>query len=232
VQRLNCCKAIVAQHVDTLVTERINLKFVALGVALVLALNAPVAAAPDDDNNPGADASADAASTRYDSAEVIEKILSRSRDSERAVVPRRRSTEAKPVRRPPSSECFECGPRRHYDDQKVVKKVRNIDHSRVINTVTVVPAERRVRESNRLVIRNNEIRHVGVIQHNHIIVEKEVRYVQRAPATTTVNFVTHNYRVVERPAMVSVVVPSRTYECGVGMGRYQNSCGPALRVRD
>ena len=98
--------------------------------------------------------------------------------------------------------------------------------------MTVVPTERRVRETNRLVIRKNETRHVGVVQHNHIIVEKEIRYVRPAP-TTTVNFVTHNYRVVERPAMVSVqMVPSRNYECGVGMGRYQNSCGPTLRVRD
>jgi hypothetical protein len=213
--------------VDTLVIERINLKVAALSVALVLGLSAPVAAAPDDDN------SIDAASTRYDSAEVIEKILSRSRDSESAEAARRRSTETKRIGRPPTTECFDCPPRRHYDDQKVVKKVRNIDHSRVINTVTVVPAPRRVRETNRLVIQKNEVRHVGVVQHNHIIVEKEVRYVHRVPATTTVNFVTHNYRVVERPAMASVqVMPSRTYECGVGMGRYQNSCGPALRVRD
>ena len=217
----------------TLVIERINLKLVALSVALVLALNAPAAAAPDDDNNPGTDASADAASTRYDSAEVIEKILSRSRDDQYAAPSRRRGTETAPVYRRRTGDCFDCGPRRRYDDQKVVKKVRNIDHSRVINTVTVVPSGRRVRETNRLVIRNNEIRHVGVVQHNHIIVEKEVRYVHRVPATTTVNFVTHNYRVVERPAMVAVqVVPNRTYECGVGMGRYQNSCGPALRVRD
>jgi hypothetical protein len=213
-------------HVDTLVIKRINLKFAAVAAALVLGLAAPVAAAPGDEDG------ADAASSRYDSAEVIEKILSRSRDSESAGAPHRRSTEANRNSRPRTSECFECGPRRRYDDQKVVKKVRNIDHSRVINTVTVVPAEPRVRETRRLVIQKNEIRHVGVVQHNHIIVEKEVRYVRRAPPTT-VNFVTHNYRVVERPAMVSVqVMPSRNYECGLGLGRYQGSCGPTLRVRD
>jgi hypothetical protein len=212
--------------VDTLVIEHINLKFAAVVAALVLALAAPATAAPGDED------SVDAASIRYDTPEVIQKIISRSRDSESTASSGRPRTEAMRASRSHTSECFDCQPRRHYDDQKVVKKVRNIDHSRVINTVTVVPAERHVHETNRLVIQKNEIRHVGVVQHNHIIVEKEVRYVQRVPVTTTVNFVTHNYRVVERPAAVSVsVVPRRNYECGVGLGRYQNSCGPKLRVR-
>ena len=39
----------------------------------------------------------------------------------------------------------------------------------------------RVREINKLVIHENETRNVGVIQHNHRIVEKETRYVKRAP---------------------------------------------------
>jgi hypothetical protein len=213
-------------HVDTLVIERINLKFAALSIAMVLGLAAPAAAAPGDEDG------VDAASSRYDTPEVIQKIVSRSRDTESTGSSSRHTTDTRRVKRSRTSECFDCQPRRHYDDQKVVKKVRNIDHSRVINTVTVVPAEPRVRETRRLVIQKNEIRHVGVVQHNHIIVEKEVRYVRRTPPTT-VNFVTHNYRVVERPAMVSVqVVPSRTYECGVGLGRYQGSCGPTLRVRD
>ena len=54
-----------------------------------------------------------------------------------------------------------------------------------------------------------------MVQHNHVIVEKEIRYVRRIPITTTVNFVTDNYRVMERPAAVSIpVVPRRNYECG------------------
>src|SRR6476660_9836020 len=178
-----------------LVVERIILKFAIAGTALLLGLTAPVAAAPPNDDT------ADSASTRYDSPEVIRKIgdVSRSR----------------------GGGCSDCQPRRHYDDQEVVKKVRNVDHSRTINTVTVVPAGRRVREINRLVIQNNETRHVGVVRHNHIIVEKEIRYVRRVPVTTTVNFVTHHYRVVERPAAVSVpVAPRRNYECGLGFGRY------------
>jgi hypothetical protein len=214
--------------VDTLVIKRIILKFAAGGIALVLGLTAPVAAAPRDDD------SVEAASSRYDSPEVIRKIgsASRSRDTDATASSGRRGTEAKYVSRSRSGDCPDCRPRRHYDDKEVVKKVRNIDHSRIINTVTVVPASRRVREINRLVIQKNEIRHVGVVQHNRIIVEKDIRYVRRVPITTTVNFVTHHYRVVERPATVSVpVAPRRNYECRVGRGRYQGSCGPALRVR-
>jgi hypothetical protein len=210
-------------HVDTLVIARINLKFAAVAVAVALAVAAPAAAQSLDDDN------VDAASSRYDSPEVIQKIgsASRSRYSDG-----RRSTETKRGTHSRSSDCFDCQPRRHYDDQKVVKKVRNVDHSRVINTVTVVPAGRRTREYNRLVIRKNEIRNVGVVQHNHIIVEKEVRYVRRVPATTTVNFVTHNYRVIERPAAVTIPVgPRRDYECGVGLGRDQGSCRRSLYVR-
>ena len=186
--------------------ERIILKFAVAGTALVLGLTAPVAAAPRNDDN------VDAASSRYDSAEVIRKIGDASRAR--------------------TSDCSDCQPRRHYDDQKVVKKVHNVDHSRTINTVTVVPAGRRVRETNHLVIQNNETRHIGLVQHNHVIVEKEIRYVRRVPITTTVNFVTHNYRVMERPAAVSIpVVPRRNYECGFGLGRYHGSCRPSLRVR-
>jgi hypothetical protein len=211
-----------------LVVERIILKFAVAGAALLLGLTAPAVAQPSSDD------SYDAASTRYDSPDVIRKIgsASRSRDSYTSAPSGRRGVESKRGNRSHSGDCFDCQPRPHYDDQKVIKKVRNVDHSRVINTVTVVPTGRRVRELNRLVIRNNETRHVGVIRHNHIIVEKEIRYVRRAPATTTVNFVTHNYRVTERPAAVTMtIVPRRDYECGVGLGGYRNSCGP-LRVRD
>jgi hypothetical protein len=210
------------------VVERIVLKFAAAAIVVVLGLSTPVAAAPRDDD------AGTAASSRYDSPEVIRRFGStkRSRDVGATASSSRYSTEAKYSNRSRPHGCSDCQPRRHYDDQEVIKKVHNVDHSRVINTVTVVPAGRHVRETNRLVIQNNETRHVGVVQHNHIIVEKEVRYVRRVPITTTVNFVTHHYRVVERPAAVSIpVVPRRNYECGVGLGRYQGSCGPALRVR-
>ncbi len=37
----------------------------------------------------------------------------------------------------------------------------------------------RVKETNSLVIRQNETRLTGVVRHNHTIIEKEVRYVRR-----------------------------------------------------
>ena len=52
-------------------------------------------------------------------------------------------------------------------------------------------------------IRKNTIRHVGVIRHNHTIIEKEIRYRRRVPAPPmVVNFVTQKYRTVHRPALV------------------------------
>ncbi len=123
-------------HAGTLVVERIILKFAAAGIALLLGLTAPVADAPRDDNN------VDAASSRYDSPEVIRKIgsASRSRAADTTASSDRRSAETQRGNRSRTSDCSDCQPRRHDDDQKVVKKVRNIDHSRTINTVTVVPA--------------------------------------------------------------------------------------------
>ena len=123
--------------------------------------------------------------------------------------------------------CADCAPRKKYDSEEVVRKVRNIDNSRVINTQTVVPGRTRTKETNHLVIHRNEIRHVGVIQHNRIIVEKEIRYVRRVPARTRVEFITHDYRVVERPDTVKVrVSPGYIGPCG-----RTGSCRSLLRVR-
>jgi hypothetical protein len=142
------------------------------------------------------------------------------------------ATSAPALAAPRDKECVGYPVSRKYDSHEVVKRVRNVDHSRVINTRTVVPVRTRVRETNHLVVHENETRHTGVVQHNHLIVEKEIRYVRRVPITTTVNFVTHHYRVVERPAAVSIpVVPRRNYECGLGLGRYQGACRSRLRVR-
>ena len=57
-----------------------------------------------------------------------------------------------------SYNCVDCAPKRKYDSQEVVKNVRDIDRSRVINTQTVVPVGRRVKETNHLVIHQNETR--------------------------------------------------------------------------
>lgn len=81
----------------------------------------------------------------------------------------------------PARECTDCPPPKRYDSTEVVKTSRDVDQSRVINTEDVVQVRPRVREINKLVIHENETRNVGVIQHNHRIVERETRYVKRAP---------------------------------------------------
>jgi hypothetical protein len=99
----------------------------------------------------------------------------------------------------PGRDCTDCPPPKHYDSIEVVKTSRDVDQSRVINTDSVVNVRPRVKEHNKLIIHENEIRNVGVIQHNHRIIEKEVRYVKRRPA----------YRVVEQ-----VIVVPQPQPCG------------------
>jgi hypothetical protein len=103
-------------------------------------------------------------------------------------------------------DCYKCPkPRPHYDSTEVIKNTRDVDHSRVIETQSVVPSKR-VIETNHLIIRENEIRNVGVVQHNHTIIEKELVLTKRNVDTKTVNnvvnLVEHKYdtqrkRVVE-----------------------------------
>jgi hypothetical protein len=229
------------------VVANVMLKFAIAGVVLMLGLaaaNVPASAAPRDE-----DCTDCPASKTYDSEEVIEKIrnIKRSvpneapidlRAGRRDYEPRRhtetrRSHESYRSATPRHGECADCAPRRKYDSQEVVKKVRTIDHSRVINTRVVVPAGTRVRETNHLVIHKNETRHVGVIRHNRIIVEKEIRYVRRVPARTRVEFMTHQYQAVERPDTITVPVhPRYIGKCsdrGGLLGTY-GAC-TALRVR-
>jgi len=105
--------------------------------------------------------------------------------------------------------CKNCpAPRRHYDSQEVVQTSRDVDHSRVINTTTVVPVSRKVRHTNHLVIRKNLTRNVGVVRHKHVILEKEIRYVRRVHVPITVNFVVQKYRTVHRP---NTFVDARIY---------------------
>ena len=218
--------------------ENLLLKFAIACAVLAFAVAAGVAPAVAQPRN--AECVDCPVSNKYDSEEIVEKIrnLKKSMANEAPIDVRadQRAYEPKRVpdnRRAPGSrntDCADCEPRRKYDSQEVVKKVRNVDHSRVINTKTVVPVRPRVRETNHLVIHNNETRNVGVIQHNRIVVEKEIRYVRRIPLRTTVEFVTHDYRVVERPASITVpVCPGYIGNCSRSMGRY-GSCGP-LRVR-
>ena len=129
-------------------------------------------------------------------------------------------------------KCKNCvAPRPHYDSEEVVRTTKDVDKSRVINTQSVIEVpSRKVRTHNHLVIRQNTIRHVGVVRHNHTIIEKEIRYKRRAPvrpmrrvyaAPVVVNFVTQQYYTVRRPAMVSV--PYVYPRC--------RSCHRVLRVR-
>ncbi len=110
-------------------------------------------------------------------------------------------------------------PRPHYDSREVVRTAKDVDHSRVINTQSVVEVPGgKVRSRNHLVIRNNTIRNVGVVRHNHIVVEKEVRYRRRVQApVAVVNFVQQKYRTVHRPAMVDYepVIYPRCRSCRV-----------------
>ena len=107
-----------------------------------------------------------------------------------------------------NSNCPDCPkPRQHYDSQEVVHTTQDVDRSQVINTTSVVPVAPRMRETNHLVIRKNTVRNVGVVQHNHTIIEKEIRYrrpVQRHKAVGY--YVMQGYQTVYQPAMVYVPV--------------------------
>jgi hypothetical protein len=102
--------------------------------------------------------------------------------------------------------CYKCPkPRPFYDSQEVLKTTKDVDHSRVIETQSVVPSKRLI-ETNHLIIRENETRNVGTVQHNHTVIEKELvltkRNVDTKNVNTVVNLVEHKYnterkRVVE-----------------------------------
>jgi hypothetical protein len=103
-------------------------------------------------------------------------------------------------------DCFKCPkPRPHYDSTEVIKDVKEIDKSQVIETQSVVPSKRLI-EINHLIIRENELRKTGVVQHNHTIIEKELVLTKRNVDTKVVNkvvdlvehkFNTERKRVVE-----------------------------------
>jgi len=105
--------------------------------------------------------------------------------------------------------CKNCPkPRPHYDTQEVIHSTKDVDRSRVINTQTVVPVSRKVKVHNHLVIRKNTIRNVGVVRHNHTIIEKEIRWKRRVPAPPiVVNYVTQDYIVTHRPATILIDAP-------------------------
>jgi hypothetical protein len=200
-------------------------------LAVALTLSAPALA--QQDNDADVEAAVNAAASRYDSPEVVQKIQSR-RSRELAPIHFPAAPNPSARKRARYDDCAHCPRPRKYDSREVVKGVRTIDRSRTINTTTVVPVSRRMKETNHLVVHRNEIRETGVVQHNHLIVEKETRYLKRVPIETEVVFVTRKYNVVERPATVTVPV---TYRPRCGRGRYADlfepghSCRRIIRVR-
>src|SRR4051812_1340549 len=123
----------------------------------------------------------------------------------------------------PVQDCSGCPPPKRYDSTEVVKTSHDVDQSRVINTETVVQVPPRTKEINKLIVRENETRNVGVIQHNHRIIEKETRYVKRAPVYRPA---VPQYRVVQRVQTVLVpVVVQQPRDCSCGCGCSSQSYG-------
>jgi hypothetical protein len=118
-------------------------------------------------------------------------------------------------------DCYKCPPPKNYDSQEVIKVTKDVDHSKVIETQSVVPSKR-VIETNHLIIRENETRNVGVVQHNHTIIEKELiltkRNVDTKHVNTVVNLVEHKYnterkRVVEEREIPGVHRDLKDCDC-------------------
>jgi hypothetical protein len=135
----------------------------------------------------------------------------------------------------PAERCYDCPAPKVYDSQETIHTTKDVDQSQVINTQSEVEVSRRVKETNHLVVRENETRNVGVIQHNHTIYERVPRYVVRVPAVTVVSFVTQRYRVVETPATMTVPSSRPASRCSRGgrydrISRYDDSCRRVLRV--
>ena len=112
--------------------------------------------------------------------------------------------------RPGYNDCYKCPPPRNYDSQEVVKKTRDIDHSRVIETQSVVPSKRLI-ETNHLIIHENETRNIGTVQHNHTIIEKELvltkRNVDNKYVNTVVNLVEHKYNTERKRVVEEKEIP-------------------------
>jgi len=95
-----------------------------------------------------------------------------------------------------TNDCPQCATPKKYDTQEVQKTVKEIDRSAVIESKSLAPT-RRVIETNHLIVHENETRNIGVIQHNHTIMEKELvltkRNIDNKTVNTVVNLVEHKY---------------------------------------
>ena len=136
--------------------------------------------------------------------------------------------------------CAQCADPKKYDTQEVQKTIKEVDHSAVIESKSLAPS-RRVIETNHLIVRENETRNVGVIQHNHTVIEKELvltkRNVDNKTVNTVVNLVEHKYntqrvREVEERELPGTVRDLRDCNCETGTrtsGRAVRAYGMAAR---
>ena len=134
------------------------------------------------------------------------------------------------------NDCYKCpAPRPNYDSTEVIKQSRDVDHSRVIETQSVVPSKRLI-ETNHLIVRENETRNVGVVQHNHTIIEKELiltkRNVDTKHVNTVVNLVEHKYNtqrqhVVEEKELPGQVRDLKDCNCESPVRAYGMATGNA-----
>jgi hypothetical protein len=135
------------------------------------------------------------------------------------------------------NDCYKCPkPRPYYDTTEVVKKSRDIDHSRVIETQSVVPSKRLI-ETNHLIIHENETRNVGTIEHNHTIIEKELvltkRNVDHKYVNTEVNLVENKYHTERKHVVEEKEIPGevRHLRCQCDERRHPvRAYGMATRV--
>ena len=194
------------------------LKYVVASVVLTMGLAVlapPALAAPRNDDCVNC---APAQPYNSEDAARIRQEMDRPRTPD-AVTPAPATERAPVVDRSvetPARECADCPPPKRYDSTEVVKTSHDVDQSRVINTESVVQLPPRVKEINKLIVRENETRNVGVIQHNHRIIEKEIRYVKRAPVyQSPVHQHVPRYRAVQQVQTVLVAVALQpVHNCG------------------
>ena len=82
----------------------------------------------------------------------------------------------------------------------------------------MVPVAPRYREHNHLIVHENETRLTGTVQHNNLIVEKEIRYVRRAPIYRP-HYEVRHYRPVVQTQLVYVPIVQRQSGCGCNIRR-------------
>src|SRR4051812_1967763 len=109
-------------------------------------------------------------------------------------------------------DCYKCPPPRNYDSQEVLKKTKDIDHTRTIETQSVVPSKRLI-ETNHLIVHENEVRNIGTVQHNHTIIEKELvltkHNVDNKYVNTVVNLVEHKYNTERKHVVEEREIPGQ-----------------------